>query len=290
MPESPEEIDEQTSWQSAGPGRPRLEYPLWHLLDAAREKKSAKQRCERLKVDWQRKDEVLGLVQRGAVIRWLEDHLEVLNEIIFHYSDMQPGSDVLPLPITREWFQYIAPVIEDDHVVDANACTAPERVEIHLYDPPSRPMLQFCSPSAYRVIILFPPNSARWPVSFPPDRVEIHLPDTVQQWQPEDVEAMRDWPVVVFPANTEASWEQARAIAQKLQGVAASVRLIDMLNPKGYIQNELAACELWGFRLCDCQYGEHHLTVGDEHFRNYCKRDQDVVHLEELRDHKRGGR
>ncbi len=258
--------------------RPSLELALWDLLDAAaRGNEHAKRRCQELKLDWQRKDEVLGYLQRGALIRWLDDHPDVRDGIVLHYGP----------PITREWFQYIAPVIEDDQAADAKAQATPERVEIHLFDLPHPSVVQFCSPSGYRVMILFPPNAARQPIPISADRVEIHLPDTIQQWRPEDVEAMRDWPVVVFPANTEASWEQARGIAQRLQGVAASIRLIDMANPRGHIQNEIAAGELWGFRRCRCEYSDGaHWTIGDEHFRNYCKKHQSAVRMEGLRSYK----
>jgi hypothetical protein len=275
-PEENLSADDEKLWTSAGLApRSSLELlPFWNLLAAAREDKRAKERCKRLKQDWELKDSVLGRLQRGVLINWLKDHPHVVDEIVLHYGP----------PITREWLQYIAPVIEDDQAADAKAQATPERVEFHLYDLPRRSVVKFCSPNGYRVMILFPPNvAARLPVSvFPSDRVEIYLPDTVQQWRPEDVEAMRDWPVVVFPANTEASWEQAMAIAEKIRDVAASVRIIGMLDLKRHLQNDLAACELWGFWLCRCQFGAH-WTVGDEHFRNDCKLHREVRRLEELR-------
>ncbi len=281
IPEENLSADDEKLWTSAGlAARPSLELPFWDLLAAvAREDKHARERCKRLKQDWEFKDDVLGRLQRGVLISWLKDHAHVQDEIVLHYGP----------PITREWFQYIAPVIEDDQAADAKAQTTPERVEIHLYDLPRRSVVQFCSPSGYRVMILFPPDVARRrPIPiFPADRVEIYLPDTVQQWRPEDVEAMHDWPVVVFPANTEASWEQARMIAQRLQGVAVSTRLIDMADLRGHIQNELAACELWGFGLCRCEYSDgDHWTIGDEHFRNYCKKHQSAVRMEGLRSYR----
>jgi len=97
--------------------QPSIELALWDLLDAAaRKDERAKQRCQDLKLDWQRKDESLGRLQRGVLIRWLDDHPDVLDQIRRHVpppdagaptkDDAQPSSRMLP--ITREWFQYLS--------------------------------------------------------------------------------------------------------------------------------------------------------------------------------------
>jgi hypothetical protein len=256
---------------------------LSDLLDAAEGSERARRRCEALRRDWQLKNRILEYLQRGMLIGWLDDHADMQQRIIHRYaqppdatrptkSGQQPNEGRVA-PIMREWFLDIAHVIKEDQEADTRACAAPDRVEISLNDLPRRSSVMFHSPSGVDILINFrgaPPD--RSIIMWPPDRVALYLPDTPEQWRPEYVEAMRGWSVVVFPLNTEASWRHARAIALKLQGVAASTRLIDMRNLRADIQNDLAACELWGFWLCRCQHG--HWTIGDEHFRNDCKRHQ----------------
>jgi len=294
-PEENLSADEQNLLTPAGSlaARPSLDLPFWDFLAAAaRKDRRAQERCKRLKQDWERKDDVLGHLQRGVLIHWLDDHSHVRDQIISRYTpppdsgiltrgDQRPSGRVLP--ITREWFQDIKPAIEEDEKADAEARATPDRVEIHLYDPPRRSSIMFCS-SGVEIKVHFLDAPDR-PLVIPRDRVEINLPDTPEQWRPDDVEAMRHKTVVVFPLNTDASWEQARSIAQKLQGVAASIRLIDTANPRGHIQNELAACELWGFWLSRCRFGDH-WTVGDERFRNDCKEHQNEQRLTALHAYK----
>jgi hypothetical protein len=182
------------------------------------------------------------------------------------------------VPITREWFLDMLSAIKVDQELDYKAGVAPDRVEIHLYDPPRRSVVTFHSSAGIERVEIHFRDASHRTIVFPPDRVELHLPDTPEQWHPDEIDAMRGRTVVMFPTNTEASWNHARSIAQKLRGVAASIRLIDMRNMKNQLQNELAACELWGFWLCLCQHNDH-LTIGDEHFRNDCKKHQNEKRL-----------
>jgi hypothetical protein len=255
-------------------------YELWPLLDAAAEDERAQQLCKNLKGNRSLKNNALEILQEGPLIWWLNDHPEMRDQLIRRYAlpldakahtkgVRQGSSRVL---ITRDWFQHIASVIGEDQEADTKACAAPDRAEIFL--DRARTLEQWQREQ-------WPPDvveamaSLRTMVIIPSARKEIYLSENPKLLPLDD---LRGRPVLLFPLKTNASWERARLASQIIQTVAATVRIIPSWNPN---PNDLAACELWRFGLCQCQLC-HQWTIGDEHFQNFFKMCQKASQLEEF--------
>lgn len=237
---------------------------LWGLLRAAVEEGDARRVCEDLKRNRQLKNAVLEGAQSGVLMRWLGEHRDVRAEVSLHHAP-EPGrrGRYEGLPITTDWFPEIA-WQDDDGGGNSECGQLVRRARVRLGGIASA-IRRDREGDAQALAVL-----------------EVVEPE---EWPRDDVESLRGRVVAVHLNNALSSPERVQQVIQELRGIAADVVTFDSRDPTFDIMEELAACELFGFRIRRCRFG-HHYTVGDYHFRSNCKKCQKEKRLRELQRYK----